>query len=230
MYRTGDVGRLLPDGRMEFVGRRDEQVKVRGHRVELGEIEAVLRRQAGVAEAAVVARQEAAGEQRLVAYVVTRAGAAPSRAALRAGLRAALPDYMVPSAFAVLDRLPLTSSGKVDRRALPEPEAEGRDLDATYASPRTTTEEVVAVIWTEVLRVEKVGIHNNFFDLGGHSLLATQVMARLRQAFGVAVPLRALFEVPTVAGLAERVETVLWSMGATEPSTVSEANREEIEL
>jgi hypothetical protein len=203
LYRTGDLGRLLPDGRMEFVGRRDEQVKVRGYRVELGEIEATLRRQPGVAEAVVVARRGAAGEQRLVAYVVAQAGAAPARGALQAGLRETLPEYMVPAAYVMLERLPMTASGKVNRRALPEPETGRTELEATYTAPRTPAEEVVAGIWAEVLRIERVGIHDNFFDLGGHSLLLIQVRSELGRRFDREISVVELFRHSSVAALAK---------------------------
>ncbi|HVG43861.1 MAG TPA: amino acid adenylation domain-containing protein, partial [Longimicrobium sp.] len=199
LYRTGDRCRWLADGTVEFLGRMDQQVKIRGFRVELGEIEAALRQDAGVAECAVVARAEA-GEQRLVAYVV---GEAPAEA-LRARLRQSLPEYMVPGAFVVLEALPLTPTGKLDRKALPAPDL--ASAEETYVAPRTLTEEVLAGIWAEVLRLEKVGVEENFFELGGHSLLATRVVSRVRAVFGVELPLRAVFAGPTVAGLAVRVE------------------------
>jgi acyl carrier protein len=201
LYRTGDVGRWLADGVVEYLGRTDQQVKVRGFRIELGEVEAALREHAGVAAAAVAAREDAPGDQRLVAYVVPRNGAVAT-AALREHLKARLPEYMVPSAFVTLAELPLTVSGKLDRRALPAPERDRAEAGGVYVAPRTPAEEAVAGIWAEVLGLPRVGAHDNFFDLGGHSLLATQVLSRIRQLFPVEIPLRRLFEEPTVATLA----------------------------
>ncbi|HEX2189970.1 MAG TPA: amino acid adenylation domain-containing protein, partial [Longimicrobiaceae bacterium] len=206
MYRSGDVARWRRAGELEFVGRADDQVKVRGFRVELGEIEDVLLRHPGVRDAAVAAREDEPGRVRVVAYVVP-AGEAPPPAGLQRWLAAELPDYMVPSAFVALDRLPLTPSGKVDRRALPAPGA-GTAHEREYVEPRTEAEERLAAIWAEVLRVERVGAADHFFELGGHSLLAMQVVSRVRQAFGVELPLRALFEAPVLAELALRVEAV----------------------
>jgi acyl-CoA synthetase (AMP-forming)/AMP-acid ligase II/acyl carrier protein len=202
MYRTGDKVRWRGDGMLDFVARMDGQVKVRGFRIELGEIEAVLRRHERVAGCVVLVREDAPGEQRLVAYVVGSVEAAE----LRAHLRESLPEYMVPQAFVFLDALPLTSNGKLDRKALPAPEY-AADADR-YVAPRTPVEEVLAEIWAEVLRLERVGVEESFFELGGHSLLATRVVSRVREVFSVELPLRALFEGPTVAELAERVETL----------------------
>ncbi|HYH80916.1 MAG TPA: amino acid adenylation domain-containing protein, partial [Longimicrobium sp.] len=202
MYRTGDQVRWLASGELEFLGRLDRQVKVRGFRIELGEIEGALRRSEGVADCVVVAREDVPGEKRLVAYVVGEARAE----ALRDRLRRSLPEYMVPSAFVFLDALPLTPSGKLDRKALPAPEL--ASAEDRYVAPRTPVEEVLAGIWAEVLRLERVGVHDSFFELGGHSLLAARVVSRIRELFGVEVPLRALFEGPTVAELAGRVEEV----------------------
>ncbi|MET0398426.1 MAG: amino acid adenylation domain-containing protein, partial [Longimicrobiaceae bacterium] len=202
LYRTGDRARWLSDGTLEFLGRVDEQVKVRGFRVEPGEVEAALERHPGVREAVVVVREDAPGEKRLVGYVVPADGAEASSAELRAHLKASLPEYMVPGAFVVLERLPLTPSGKVARRTLPAPE---RLSAEDFVAPRTPAEEVLAGIWGDVLRVERVGAEDDFFELGGHSLVATRVVSRVRQAFGVELPLRALFEAPTVAGLAGRI-------------------------
>ncbi len=199
LYRTGDRARWRADGAIEYLGRIDFQVKVRGFRIEPGEIEAVLRRHEGVADCVVLARAEA-GEPRLVAYVVGEAGAE----ALRAHVRASLPEYMVPAAFVRLDALPLMPNGKLDRKALPAPDP--ASVEDQYVAPRTPAEEVLAGIWAETLRLERVGVEEGFFDLGGHSLLATRVVSRIRALFGVELPLRALFEGPTVAELAVRVE------------------------
>ncbi|HEX2188130.1 MAG TPA: amino acid adenylation domain-containing protein, partial [Longimicrobiaceae bacterium] len=213
LYRTGDRVRWLATGEVEYLGRLDAQVKIRGFRIEPGEVEAVLLAQEGVREAVVVVREDAPGQKRLVAYVVPREGAGLSVPALKAGLSARLPEYMVPAALVVLDQLPLNANGKVDRAALPAPE---HGAGAELVAPRTPTEEVLAGIWAEVLGVDQVGAGSSFFELGGHSLLATQVISRVRQAFGTEVPLRALFEAPTVAGLAERVEE-LRGAGAAPP-------------
>jgi amino acid adenylation domain-containing protein len=205
MYRTGDLGRYRPDGEVEPLGRADQQVKVRGFRVELGEVESALAAHAAVKEAAVIARETEGGDRRLVAYWVPADAAARAESAeLRAHLKALLPEYMVPAAFVRLDRLPLTANGKLDRRALPEPEAAA--TESRPAAPRTPTEEILAQIWAEVLRTESVGVDDDFFALGGHSLLATRLLARVQNGLGVVLPLRALFEGPTVAALAARAE------------------------
>ncbi|HST61162.1 MAG TPA: condensation domain-containing protein, partial [Longimicrobium sp.] len=200
LYATGDRARWRAGGELEYLGRIDQQVKVRGFRVEPGEVEAALRGRAEVRDCAVVAREDASGRNRLVAYVVGEVDAAE----LRAHLRQRLPEHMVPGAFVPLDRLPLTPSGKLDRRALPAPEL--ASAEDRYVAPRTPVEEVLAGIWAEVLRLERVGVEESFFELGGHSLLATRVVSRVRAVFGVELPLRALFEGPTVGELAVRVE------------------------
>ncbi|HEX2188726.1 MAG TPA: amino acid adenylation domain-containing protein, partial [Longimicrobiaceae bacterium] len=208
MYRSGDRARWLPDGNLDFVGRVDRQVKVRGFRVEPGEVEAALLEHPALSDAAVAARDGAGGTVRLAAYVVAAHGAAaPAGAELRAWLRERLPEYMVPSAWVALDRLPLTSRGKVDRAALPEP-AEEVDGEA-LAAPSTPTGELVAGIFARTLGRERVEAGEDFFALGGHSLLATRVVARVREALGVELPPRALFEAPGVAALAARVDALL---------------------
>ena len=209
LYRTGDLARRLPAGAIEFLGRADDQVKVRGFRIETGEVEAALLALAGVREAAVVARDDLPGGRGLAAFVVSAEGEPADAATLRAALHGRLPDYMVPGCFARLAALPLTAHGKVDRRALsrlPLPAAAAGDAGE---APRTPVEELVAGIFAAVLRRERVGIAESFFDLGGHSLLATQVVSRLHPAFGVEIPLRRLFEAPTVAGLAAAGESAL---------------------
>jgi amino acid adenylation domain-containing protein len=206
LYRTGDVVKYRDDGVLEYVGRADHQVKIRGFRVELGEIEAALASHPSVRVAAVVAREEAKGEKRLVAYVAAHAGAEPTAAALREHLLGRLPVYMVPAAFVVLDVLPLTTSGKLDRRALPAPEGAETVAARDYLPPRTPLEELLCGVYAEVLGVERVGVEDDFFELGGHSLLATRAVSRLREALGVELPLRALFESGRVGELAARVE------------------------
>ncbi|MFL5540370.1 MAG: non-ribosomal peptide synthetase, partial [Longimicrobiaceae bacterium] len=215
LYRTGDRVRWMADGTLEFLGRLDAQVKVRGFRVELGEIEARLADHPEVREAVVLAREDVPGERRLVAYVM---GAAEADA-LRAHLRQSLPEHMVPAAYVCLEALPLTPNGKVDRKALPAPEL-GSAADR-YVAPRTPTEEVLAGIWAEVLRLERVGVEESFFELGGHSLLATRVVSRVRDVFAIELPLRALFESPTVAGLALQVEKLV--LARVEESELADA-------
>ena len=228
LYKTGDLACYLPDGNIEFLGRSDHQVKIRGFRIELGEIEAALWQHPAVREAAVMAREDAPSDKRLVAYVVhnpqdqsLQEQATDSQVEqvsitqkviphLRSFLQEKLPDYMVPSVFMMLDALPLTPNGKVDRRALPVPELRP-ELELTFVAPRTPIEEMLASIWAGVLGIEQLGIHNNFFELGGHSLLATQVISKVRDTLAVELPLRSLFEAPTVAELAEHVENLLYS-------------------
>jgi amino acid adenylation domain-containing protein len=215
VYRTGDLVRLLPDGRIDFLGRVDQQVKIRGFRIEPAEIEAALASHPAVAAAVVLARPGRSGvkaDRELAAYLLTRPGTeVPAAAELRDFVRARLPEPMVPTAWVFLEELPLTAHGKVDRRALAEIRTQ---LTAELTAPQTPTEEVTAGLWAEVLGRAAVGIHESFFDLGGHSLLAVQIVARMEQAFGVAVPLRHLFEAPTVAGLSERIDRLLAAGGA----------------
>jgi len=201
-YKTGDLGRYSPDGDVEFVGRADDQVKIRGYRVEPREVEATLGQNPAVRDCAVIAREDVPGEKRLVAYVVPNGEPAPATSELRAFLKQRLPEYMLPSAFVLLDDLPLSPNGKVDRRALPQPDPMRPKLENRFVAPRTPIEESLVGIWSEVLGLERVGIHDNFFELGGHSLLATRVVARVRSVFQAELPLRSLFESPTVAGLA----------------------------
>jgi len=201
LYRTGDLARWRGDGEIEMLGRLDHQVKIRGFRVELGEVEAAVLRQPGVAEAVVVAHGAQAADKRLVAYVVFRPGKSRSIGDLRAELRHDLADHMVPSAFVVLDRLPLSPNGKLDREALPEPDASRPDWSQPYEGPRTPVEEMLAEVWADVLHLDRVSIHDDFFELGGHSLLATQVVSRLREAFDLDISLRLMFERPTIADL-----------------------------
>jgi acyl-coenzyme A synthetase/AMP-(fatty) acid ligase/acyl carrier protein len=192
LYRTGDLGCWQPDGSIEYLGRNDQQVKVRGYRIELGEIEAQLVRHHDVREAAVEAREVAAGDRRLIAYVSLRAQSACGAELLRAHLRTTLPEHMVPSAIVVLDRLPVTPSGKVDRRALPSPPIDAY-FTSQYDPPQGEVEQTLARIWQELLQLERVGREDDFFDLGGHSLHAVQVMSRIQASFSVDLPIRQMF-------------------------------------
>ena len=205
-YRTGDLARQLPDGSIEFIGRADRQVKVRGYRIELAEIETALEEQPGVVQAVVVLRGEDEDTQHLVAYMTTSRAKAPSHDDIRAALNAKLPGYMIPSAFVFLESFPLTPNGKLNRAALPAPEQTRPELRKVFVAPRTASEKEIAEIWASVLKIEQVGIHDDFFELGGHSLLATQVVARVRKAFQFDIPLRSIFESPTIAKLAERID------------------------
>jgi acyl-coenzyme A synthetase/AMP-(fatty) acid ligase/acyl carrier protein len=216
LYRTGDLARFLHDGNIEFLGRIDHQLKIRGFRVEPAEIESVLRKHPGVQQGLVMAREDQPGDKRLVAYVVPALGAAPTSEALRHFLAAQLPDYMIPSAFVMLDSLPLTPNGKIDRRALPAPEQARLSGDREVVAARNPIEEKLIAIWSDVLGVEPIGVCDNFFELGGHSLLATQVIARVRSAFQIQVPLRSLFETPTIAGLAEVIAQLQSEAGIDE--------------
>ncbi|HYP21439.1 MAG TPA: condensation domain-containing protein, partial [Chloroflexia bacterium] len=214
LYRTGDLAAYLPDGNIQFLGRLDHQVKLRGFRIELGEIEAVLRQHSAVRDAVLMVREDVAGDKRLVAYVVAVQAMTP--ADLRGYLREHVPEYMVPSAFVLLEKLPLTPNGKLDRRSLPAPELDRGD-GREHVAPRSPVEEALVGIWASVLGVERVGVHDNFFELGGHSLLATQALSRVRDVLHVEMPLRRIFETPTVAKLGESVEAALKG-GSTAPA------------
>ncbi|HEX2189475.1 MAG TPA: phosphopantetheine-binding protein, partial [Longimicrobiaceae bacterium] len=220
LYRTGDRARWRADGALEFLGRTDFQVKVRGFRIEPGEVEAALAAHPGVAAAAVAAREDDAGDAQLVAWVVAADGAAPDTAGLRGWLRERLPEYMVPSAWVALDALPLGPSGKLDRRALPAPGASHRPADAPRVAPRNATEEAVAAVWGEVLGVEAVGVHDGFFESGGHSLRAMRLVSRVREELGVDFTLPALFAAPTVEGVARAVDALRGSPAQPETEIV----------
>src|SRR5262249_40620422 len=209
LYLTGDIGRFLPDGNIEFLGRNDGQVKIRGFRLELGEVEAALLEHEQVMQAVALAREHAPGQKRLVAYVVSQRGATLTTAELSRYLLDRLPPYMIPSAFVQMETLPRTASGKVDRRALPAPEFHLHESD--YVGPRTPVEEILSGIWAKLLRVERVGVNDNFFELGGDSILSIQVCVQAREAGLQLVP-KNLFEHPTVASLAEVAtkETAIW--------------------
>jgi amino acid adenylation domain-containing protein len=224
LYKTGDLARYLPDGNIEFRGRSDHQVKVRGFRVELGEVETAIVEHSLVREAVVIARDERR-DKRLVAYVVPAAVAQLTAGELRGFLKQGLPHYMLPSAFIFLDALPLLPNGKLDRRALPAPDHSRPDLEREYVAPRDEFEQQIAAIWEEVLGVEGVGVHDNFFDLGGHSLLATQVVSRVRSAFRTELPLRRLFETPTIQGLALAVTLGSDDLAETPFSAIERASR-----
>jgi amino acid adenylation domain-containing protein/non-ribosomal peptide synthase protein (TIGR01720 family) len=203
MYRTGDLARWRAEGVLDFLGRADHQIKVRGFRVEPGEIEAALLREPSVAQAAVIAREDVPGDKRLVGYVVAAIGQSANPAALRAQLSRALPEYMVPAVVVALNALPLTPNGKLDRKALPAPDP--ATSSHAWRAPRSPQEEILCALFAETLRVSRVGIDDNFFELGGHSLLATRLISRIRASLELEVPIRSLFETPTVAGLAEQL-------------------------
>ena len=222
LYRTGDLGRYLSDGQIDYVGRADNQVKIRGYRIELGEIEVALRQHCRVSDCVVVVREDVAGDKRLVAYVVNE-GEGPAVGEFRRHLKQRLPEYMVPAQFVELASLPLTPNGKVDRRALPAPRpglAEGPSAVA-----RNATEDLMVEIWADVLGVERVGIHDDFFDLGGHSLLATQLVTKTRKVFGTGISLRQLFEQPTIAELAKIPEVNRRSEQGLEAPPITAASR-----
>jgi hypothetical protein len=206
LYRSGDLVRYLPNRDLEYVGRIDAQVKIRGFRIELGEIETTLSQHPAVRNLSVILREDEPTEKRLVAYVVSTQPP-PTVSELNGFLRQKLPEYMVPASFVFLNALPLTPNGKVDRRNLPAPEHCRPEQESPFIEPRTPVEKLLANIWAELLKVERVGIHDNFFELGGHSLLITQVASRIHQAFQVNLPLRALFDAPTIAHLSVAVAT-----------------------
>ncbi|MBG1265934.1 non-ribosomal peptide synthase/polyketide synthase [Nostoc sp. WHI] len=208
LYKTGDLARYLPDSNIEYLGRIDNQVKIRGFRIELGEIETVLNQHEDIQTSCVITREDILGQKQLVAYVVPQKQVTPTSDELRQFLKAKLPDYMVPNAFVILEALPLTPNGKVDRRALPAPDLDTEIADK-FVAPRNSIEEKIALIWSQVLRLERVGIDDNFFEVGGHSLLATQVISRLQEAFGTSLLLRYLFESPTIAQLSEVISSQL---------------------
>jgi len=227
LYKTGDLARYLPDGNIECLGRIDDQVKLRGFRIELGEIEAALQQHATVRESVVVAREDTPGDRRLVAYVVAFAGAKVGSKELRAFLREKLPEYMIPAVVMPLAELPLTPNGKVNRRALPAPDYDAQ-THQSYVSPRTPTEELLCGIWAEVLKVSRIGVNDNFFELGGHSLLATQVVSRVLATLSVQLPLRALFEAPTIAGIAKHVEALRGDESISGASSIIPVSRNDL--
>jgi amino acid adenylation domain-containing protein len=206
LYRTGDLARYRSDGAIEYLGRTDHQVKLRGFRVELGEVEAVLNDHDAIKEVVVLVREDSPGDPRLVAYVVTNEHGAEVINELRSYMKARVPDYMVPAAFVQLDEFPLTGSGKVDRQALPAPDQSRPVLAEQFVAPRNELEESIAQMWREILALERIGIHDEFFDLGGNSLHAMQIMAKVTNMFDVDLPLHRLLDSPTIAGLAQQIE------------------------
>jgi amino acid adenylation domain-containing protein len=211
LYKTGDLARFLPNGQIECLGRIDFQVKVRGFRIEIGEVEATLSEHPAVRECAIAAWKNDDSDERLVAYIVgVRGDEGTTVGELRTFMKQKVPEFMVPSNFVLMDALPLTANGKVDRKALPKPDV-AKSLAESYVAPRTDIERDMADIWAKILKIERVGIHDNFFELGGHSLLAAQLLSRIRQQFAVEIQLRLLFEASTVAELADRITTIRWA-------------------
>jgi amino acid adenylation domain-containing protein len=227
LYRTGDLARWRPDGNLEFLGRVDHQVKIRGFRIELGEIETVLREAPDVQDAVVIVREDRADDKRLVAYLtLVNAQASGLVKTLRAQMQQRLPEYMVPSDIVVLPSLPLTPSGKVDRKALPAPEQVTSEEQSQGAAPRTPVEEMLLGIWLSLLNIKQMGVHDNFFELGGHSLLAIQLVSRIRDAFGIELPLNSFFNTPTIAGLAAVVERLQRQKQGVEAPPLQPVKRE----
>ncbi|MCT7961130.1 amino acid adenylation domain-containing protein [Laspinema sp. D1] len=234
LYKTGDLARYKSDGNLEFLGRIDHQVKIRGFRIELGEIEAVLCQYPGVAAAVAIAREEIPGEKELVAYVVPQDPEGKSSplkiSELRRFLSEKLPSYMLPTAYAILEVLPLTPNGKINRQILPKIETAFQELSQNYVNPRTEVEKVLVDIWREVLGKQQVSVYDNFFELGGHSLLATQLISRIRDGLKIELPVSQLFEAPTVASLANYIETVCWAAQPQKLSKSYQNEREEVEF
>ncbi|MCZ8128153.1 MAG: amino acid adenylation domain-containing protein [Microcystis sp. LE19-114.1B] len=228
LYKTGDLARFLNDGNIEYLGRIDNQVKIRGFRIELGEIEAVLSQYSDVQTTAVIVREDTPGDKRLVAYVVLNPNSQATSGELRQFLTNQLPAYLVPNTFVILESLPLTPSGKCDRRSLPVPEPQ--ELSDHYIAPKSPTEEILAQIWAQVLKVERVGREDNFFELGGHSLLATQVLSRINSAFGLDLSVQIMFESPTIAGIAGYIQAVDWVAQDQADSSLNNENTEVVEF
>jgi amino acid adenylation domain-containing protein len=233
LYRTGDLACWRADGTIQFLGRIDYQVKIRGYRIEPGEIDAALEEHESVEEALVTVREDTPGNKRLVAYLVPALQTAPVISELRGYLKEKLPEYMVPSVFVILDEMPLTPNGKIDRHALPSPGTARPESERIFVAPRNPTEETLAGILLLILNLQQVGVHDDFFELGGHSLLATQVISRLREAFHVELPLREIFEHPTIAELAEVISRLQSEQREKEEREVMESvnqlSEEEVE-
>ncbi|MBD1933118.1 MULTISPECIES: non-ribosomal peptide synthetase [Cyanophyceae] len=230
LYKTGDLARYLPDGNIEFLGRIDNQVKIRGFRIELGEIEAILNQHSAVRETVVIIREEIPGDKHLIAYIVPDQQQTPTSINLRQFLKEMLPEYMVPSAYVVLESLPLTPNGKVDRRALPAVDTLSFEMKEDYVAPRDRVEEVLVEIWAKVLGKQQISVRDNFFELGGHSLLATQLISRIRDALQIELSVRNLFESPTVASLARHIETMCWAAKGWDNTSSTGNEREEVEF
>jgi acyl carrier protein len=220
LYKTGDLGRFLPDGNLEYLGRADSQVKIRGIRIELGEIESVLGEHPLVQEAVVAVHGQGEAQQ-LVAYVVGVNGQPPATVELRRFLKSRVPDYLIPSSFVPLAKFPLLPNGKIDRKALPAPDANQATAERSFIAPRNETEQKLASIWQELLHVQRIGIDHNFFELGGHSLLGIQLLSRIRRSFEVEIPVRCLFDEPTIAALAIEVEKAKAAGTAVRPPILS---------
>ncbi|MEH2372337.1 non-ribosomal peptide synthetase [Nostoc sp.] len=235
LYKTGDLGRYLPDGNIEFLGRIDNQIKIRGFRIELSEIEAVLSQHLAVRETVVIAAEDVPDDKYLVAYIVPNLEQMPTQdvqsfaSLLRQFLKEKLPEYMIPRAYMLLECLPLTPNGKVDHRGLPTPDTITFN-NQDYVAPRSQVEELLAQIWAKVLGKEQVGIHDNFFELGGHSLLATQLTSRIRDTFQIDLPVRNLFEAPTVEQLTKYIETMCWATKGVDKTETTGIQREEVEF
>ena len=236
LYKTGDLGRYLADGNIEFLGRIDDQVKIRGYRIELGEIEAALCQHPQVREAVVIVREDIPDDKHLVAYVIpdgiNEKSEIPNLKSsdLRQFLKEKLPGYMVPATYAVLENMPLTPNGKIDRRALPDLDTDSEDITENYVAPRTDLEKAIGKIWAKVLGKQQVSIYDNFFELGGHSLLATQLISRIRDALQVELSVSNLFEAPTVASLAKYIETMRWAAKGLDTPRTDENEREDVEF
>ena len=227
LYRTGDRARYLPDGNIEFLGRIDNQVKIRGYRIELEEIETILNQHPEVKESVVVARQgDASADNRLVGYVVPRRQSVPSVSELRNFLKSKLPDYMVPSTFVVLSALPVTANGKLDRKALRPSNSISPRITQGFVAPRTRIEKAIAQAWQDLLNSGSLGVDDNFFEIGGHSLLATQIVSRLREVFNREIPVRVVFEAPTVGGLARKIQDLIQNGNTPELPRIVPVTRE----
>jgi len=202
LYKTGDLARYLPDGNIEYIGRIDGQVKIRGFRIELGEIETALAKHRAVKQAVVLAREDEPGDKRLVAYIVANPEEKLAIADLRPYLQGQLPDYMVPAIFMTVEAMPKTPSGKIDRRALPAPDSQRQEQSQSYAAPQSELELLLAGVWSKLLKLDRVGIHDNFFEIGGNSLMTLQVAVQVRTLLGKDLPVVKLFQHPTIAQLA----------------------------
>jgi acyl-coenzyme A synthetase/AMP-(fatty) acid ligase/acyl carrier protein len=224
LYRTGDLGRFLPDGNIEFLGREDFRLKIRGFRIEAGEIEAALNQHPAVKASIVTAFGENHSQKRLVAYIVPQQNAVPATSQLRQFLSEKLPDYMVPSAFVMLEALPLSANGKVNREALPQPDA-AIQAAKIFVAPRTSVEEMLARIWSEILGIDRVSVSDNFFELGGDSLLVTLLATKIRQFFQVELCLRDLFEVQILSGIAEKISEIKSQKATIQESAIAPVSR-----